>query len=840
MKRLKIIFMCVLATFSISLSAQKQQFKKADKYYKSKNYSQAIPLYKEGLAIKANLAKQTKLANCYRMINQIEEAEKLYEEIVKKPKAKTNTYYYYAETLMSNQKYDRAKYWFEQYHKFHPEKGKGRIMADACEKIKDIQAYFAHAEVLEFSQNSDADDSAPVFFNGGIVFSSDRKMGVKLLKQKSGTTGRDFITLYFSKEQEDAQFKKPKKFSGKLNELNKNTANISFTADSTRAVFSKNSNVTNRKNAFTLQLYQAESSNGGKKWKNVKEIEFCNLAYNYMHPTISPDGRQLFFVSDKPGGQGGTDLYVAMLKKDGKWGRPVNLGTSINTSSNEGFPYFHHDGKLYFCSKGHVGFGGFDIFFSQRQPGSEDWITPVNVGQPINSSADDISIYIDRNDTRGLFTSSRKGNGDDDIYLFWLNGIPDSLKNLQANEANLIAEEVVEDKLPTEVEAVEAVEAVEEIIETKPDNPSTPMEKVVESPSVVPTTESEIADPIIEKKPPIKVIEQPAVESTIEKTPVNIPKESANTVEEEEEEVFVVNRVTKEDIEEEKRKENTSDVEKELKALYGLMQPTEASTNVSPPVPTRSQTSPVEEVTSPSSSVVEEKVEQVLEASKPMDVEPIEKVEESIPDQVKPIETPEVEQPQNTSSMIVSTETLIVSDSEVPEVETASSPSGPSAEDLAEIKALAGLTREERIATLTRAAVPFKQMKRDLKKRTLNNRRSYRMDDMSFEMGSYLVNPTMEKELEVLYNLMESNANIKIEISSHTFSVGSEESNEVLSHNRATAVCYHLIRKGIPSERIKVVGHGEKYIINHCTEGYACTQEEHNENERIELRLLDF
>ncbi|MEM8908743.1 MAG: tetratricopeptide repeat protein, partial [Bacteroidota bacterium] len=337
MKRLKIIFMLVLTAFSISLTAQKQQFKKADKQYKAQNYAQAIPHYEAGLAIKTNLSAKTKLANCYRMINQMEKAERLYAQIVRQPKAKTNTYFYYAETLMSNEKYDEAKYWFEQYHKFHPEKEKGRLMAEACDRVKDIIPYFPLAEILPFPQNSEGDDTAPVFFNGGIVFSSDRKMGAKLLKQKSGTTGRDFINIYYSKENENFEFSKPKKYSGKLNELNKNTANFSYKADSTLAVFSRNSKVTNRKNAFTMQLYQAESSNG-KRWKNVRAISFCRVAYNYMHPALSPDGQWLFFVSDKPSGNGGTDLYVSKRKKDGSWSRPQNLGPNINTSNNEGFP----------------------------------------------------------------------------------------------------------------------------------------------------------------------------------------------------------------------------------------------------------------------------------------------------------------------------------------------------------------------------------------------------------------------------------------------------------------------------------------------------------------------
>ena len=125
----------------------------------------------------------------------------------------------------------------------------------------------------------------------------------------------------------------------------------------------------------------------------------------------------MFFISDSKKGNGGTDIYVSYRTKKG-WGRPQNLGPNINTSANEGFPFMHSDGRLFFCSKGHVGYGGFDIFFS-KQDENGNWSTPVNLGRPINSSFDDITIFLNEDGQSGLFTSSREG-GDDDIYLFEL------------------------------------------------------------------------------------------------------------------------------------------------------------------------------------------------------------------------------------------------------------------------------------------------------------------------------------------------------------------------------------------------------------------------------------
>lgn len=421
MKHIKNAFACLFVLCALNLSAQSTHLKKAKKLYKEKKYAKAIPHYEGALAEKESLSTKTKLANCYRLTNKTDKAEKLYNEIVQNDKVRAINYYYYGEALMSNGKYDLAKEWFLKYSKLEPDDDMGIIRAKACDDVKLIQPYFTNVLINEFSQNSELDDTAPVFYNEGIVFSSDRDMGVRLLKQKSGWTGRDYINLYYSKKKEDGSYDAAKLFSKKLNELNKNTSNFSTNSEANVAVFSRNSHHLSKRNTFNMQLYSTELKDG-TSWKKAELIRFCSNEANYMHPCISPDGKQLFFVSDKGGGEGGTDIYISKLGKKG-WGRPENLGHKINSSAHEGFPYMHTDGRLFFCSKGHTGYGGFDIFFSEMDSLTGTWTTPVNVGAPINSSHDDISIYLSKNDSTGAFTSSRNG-GDDDIYLFEISNTP--------------------------------------------------------------------------------------------------------------------------------------------------------------------------------------------------------------------------------------------------------------------------------------------------------------------------------------------------------------------------------------------------------------------------------
>lgn len=150
---------------------------------------------------------------------------------------------------------------------------------------------------------------------------------------------------------------------------------------------------------------------------NPEKVFFNSKNYSVGHPSLSEDGRWLFFASDMPGGYGETDLYVVKVAEDGTMGSPINLGPTINTIGNELFPYFRN-GILYFSSDGHFGWGDLDVYqskFSVNMSFSE----PRNLGSPINSNKDDFAYIVDDTDTYGYFSSNRaQGKGSDDIYSF--------------------------------------------------------------------------------------------------------------------------------------------------------------------------------------------------------------------------------------------------------------------------------------------------------------------------------------------------------------------------------------------------------------------------------------
>jgi outer membrane protein OmpA-like peptidoglycan-associated protein/tetratricopeptide (TPR) repeat protein len=187
----------------------------------------------------------------------------------------------------------------------------------------------------------------------------------------------------------------------------------------------------------TLFLYKDE--NGGdiyisnqKKdgtWSKPEPISSnINSSYSENSVSISPDEQTLFFTSDRPGGKGGIDVYMSKLDKQGKWGKPTNMGAPINTSSDEDGPFIDYDGKtLYFSSRGHEGMGGYDIFVSEYDSAAKKWSEPVNIGYPINTPDEDI-YFVKSGDRRfGYYASVKDGGiGEKDIYKV---AIPDNLQN---------------------------------------------------------------------------------------------------------------------------------------------------------------------------------------------------------------------------------------------------------------------------------------------------------------------------------------------------------------------------------------------------------------------------
>ncbi|MEL6919023.1 MAG: OmpA family protein, partial [Bacteroidota bacterium] len=232
--------------------------------------------------------------------------------------------------------------------------------------------------------------------------------------------------------EEDQDVKNAIKFSKKIN-TKYHEASVTFSPDNTTMYFTRNNygkKLKRDKNGINhLKIYTSNKVDG--EWTEAREVSFNSDTYSTGHPALSPDGKQLYFVSDMPGSIGATDIFVVDVLENGSFSEPRNLGPEINTEQKEMFPFINNK-KLYFSSNGHVGLGGLDVYevaFDEEEGFQE----VKNVGKPINSNKDDFSYIVDEETQKGYFASNRQGGkGDDDIYSFKRLIVEEAKENLNA------------------------------------------------------------------------------------------------------------------------------------------------------------------------------------------------------------------------------------------------------------------------------------------------------------------------------------------------------------------------------------------------------------------------
>lgn len=275
-------------------------------------------------------------------------------------------------------------------------------------------------KVSNLAVNTDKSDFGAAFYGNQVVYSSSKdttKVGGKTYEW----TGQPFLELFVAdRNAADGALFNDKKFIPD-EQTQYHNATLTFSPDLKTVYYSanvvkKNDKLINTK-AGTNNFEIIKGTIDGDKLTNVEKMPFNSKDYSVGHPSLSADGKWLYFASDMPGGYGDTDIYVAEVFADGKVGSPKNLGAKINTSGREMFP-FVNDSILYFSSDGHYGMGGLDVFES-RLVKAGDYAEPKNVGAQVNSTRDDFSFIIDKDRKYGYFSSNRPGGrGDDDIYYF--------------------------------------------------------------------------------------------------------------------------------------------------------------------------------------------------------------------------------------------------------------------------------------------------------------------------------------------------------------------------------------------------------------------------------------
>ncbi len=275
--------------------------------------------------------------------------------------------------------------------------------------------------------NSPFDEYGPVITadESMLLFTSKRSY-TDMPKTTDGTLYED---IYLSNKKNKA-WKDPERLGKPLN-TEYHDAVKGLSNDGSRLIVYKGDN--------GGDLYESKMS--GASWSKPERYpKQINSDYHEASGSFSYDGKSLYFVSDKPGGLGGHDIYKSTKSDKGKWSEAENLGAVINTPFDETAVFMHPDGKsLYFSSKGHNTMGGYDIFKSTMENGA--WTTPVNIGYPINTSDDDVFFVISASGKHGYYSSIKEGgNGGQDLYMITFLG-PEKIFVFN-NEDNLIAEKI--------------------------------------------------------------------------------------------------------------------------------------------------------------------------------------------------------------------------------------------------------------------------------------------------------------------------------------------------------------------------------------------------------------
>lgn len=328
----------------------------------------------------------------------------------------------YAQTLEGIQNYDLAKKWLKNFSKkaevTDARKQNFSLKENTIEKIMSLEPQFT---LQNLSINSSYSDFGPMFYKGQLIYATSIDSSYAATRRYAWND-QPFLSLQLGKiSPSQSDVTRVRRFSNALHSQY-HEACVSFSPDENTIYFTRN-NYNGKlrrdgKGTNNLKLYSATAVTKDDKtsWENIQELPFNSDEYSVGQPSVSKDGKKLYFISDMPGSIGSTDIFVVDILGDNKFSQPRNVGDKINTMGREMFPFIT-DKTLYFASDGHLGLGGLDVFESPVKDGLFE--SPVNLGAPLNSNLDDFAYIVNEETNLGFVSSNRKsGKGDDDIYSF--------------------------------------------------------------------------------------------------------------------------------------------------------------------------------------------------------------------------------------------------------------------------------------------------------------------------------------------------------------------------------------------------------------------------------------
>ncbi|MGV3762404.1 OmpA family protein [Parapedobacter sp.] len=425
----QLFFLTVLLCMGGAARSQEQPSlrDRADELYRKYEYANAAKLYAKLVDTrKPRLHDLERLADSYWRMNDYESAENWYARVVQQQGASAGNLLMYGQVLKVNGKYAEAKRQLEAYAARTGDPSSVALQIAGCDSaLRWLATPTLHRLRNEAAVNT-ANSEFSVFPSDGEVYYAGEPASASMAATY-GWTGNAFLRIYTAPLSAAGTLGDPSLASAEINdgkyhagpvaaEKDGNTLYVTRTHAGKDVALQKEAG--NRYRTNTLELYIYRKMDGA--WV-AEPFAYNDVeAYSVGHATLSPDGSVLYFVSDRPGGQGGTDIWYSERQADGSWGVPVNAGSVINTAADELFPNIAPDGTLYYSTDGLAGMGGLDVFSTNG--GKGQWDAPENLRYPVNSAADDFAYLIYEEDGagyRGFLSSDRRGGkGGDDIYSF--------------------------------------------------------------------------------------------------------------------------------------------------------------------------------------------------------------------------------------------------------------------------------------------------------------------------------------------------------------------------------------------------------------------------------------
>lgn len=427
MKKIAVILLIILGAGNANAqryySANKKaiaQYEKTIKYWLQGKTVQAIKGFEKTLEIAPDFIEANfMLGDIYIDTKDMEKAKKYYlNGVLTDSSYYTKGWYWLANIEMNDGNYDMAKQYFSIFLTLDKDNKDLQPLANKGIKEAEFREY-AIANPIPFTPqnmgkmiNTPYDEYLPALTADEQTLVITRKEPRKSTTTAMTPEEEDF---YISTLDTNGNWTMAERVSEPLNS-NDNEGAQCISQDGRFIVFT----ICGEGGLGSCDLYWSKKI--GDRWSKPRNLGAAvNSRYWDSQPSFSIDGKTLYFTSNRPGGKGGKDIWKTTLNENGRWNKAVNLGDSINTPQDETCPFIHYDDQtLYFASNGHIGMGGFDIFYS-RKLNDTTWSMPTNIGYPINTSGEEMNLIVGASGNTAIFSSDKlDGYGGQDLYSFEL------------------------------------------------------------------------------------------------------------------------------------------------------------------------------------------------------------------------------------------------------------------------------------------------------------------------------------------------------------------------------------------------------------------------------------